>query len=74
MYDIAVISETLGKVSVSTTFAHSWLVSVSTSSKLFGQEDSQPLSKFHISKSLSLEIFCFLSLADTLSTYYMDYQ
>ena len=69
-----VIKETLDKVWVSKTFAQSRLVSVSTPSKLLSLEKSwsRHLSKFPVSKSLGLNIFCFLSLADSI--YYMNYQ
>ena len=66
-------SETLDKVSVSTTFTQSRLVSVSTSSKFLGLEESRSrhISKFMVSKSLGLDIFCFLSLADSISMYHI---
>ena len=71
-----VISETLKKVSVSTAFAQSRVVSVSTSFKFLGLKEyqSRHLSKLPVSKSLGLDNFCFLSLADSLSIFYMDYQ
>ena len=70
------ISETLEKVSVSTTFAQSRPVSVSTPFEFLGLEESRSrqLSKYPVSKSLGLDIFCFLSLADSLSINYMEYQ
>jgi hypothetical protein len=73
---ITVISETLDKVSVSKTFAQSRLVSVSTSSKFLGLEESRSghISKFMVSKSLGLDIFCFLSLTDSISMYHIKYQ
>ena len=66
-------SETLEKVSVSTTFAQSWPVSVSTPFEFLGLEESRSrqLSKYPVSKSLGLDIFCFLSLADSLSICHM---
>ena len=68
------IGETLEKVSVSTTFAQSWTVSVSTPFEFLGLEESWycQLSKDSVSKSLGLDIFCFLSLADSLSINYME--
>ena len=72
VYQLASLhSETLDKVSVSTTFGQSRLVSVSTPFKFLGLEESRSrhLSKFPVSKSLGLDIFCFLSLADSLSLY-----
>jgi hypothetical protein len=57
-----VISETLDIVLGSATFMQSQLVSVSSS------------SKFLVLKCLSLNIFYFLSLTDSLSVYNMNYQ
>ena len=57
----SVVSETLDKVSVLTTFAQSRLVSVLTSSKLLGLEEfwSRHLSKYLVSESLGLNLsFC----------------
>ena len=69
------ISETLEKVSVSTTFAQSRLVSVSTSFKILGLKESRSLqpSKLLVSRSLGLDIFCFLSVAVSESIWFMDY-
>ena len=51
------VSETLEKVSVSTTFAQSWLVSVSTTTYLLSLEESQSrqLRVYGVSESLSLD-------------------
>ena len=72
----AEISETLKKVSVSTTFTQSRPVSVSTPFEFLGLEESRSrqLSKYPVSKSLGLDIFCFLSLADSLSINYIENQ
>ena len=54
------ISEILEKVSVSTTFAQSRPVSVSTPFKFHGLKESRSrqLSKYPVSKSLGLDNFC----------------
>ena len=58
-----------------TTFVQSPPVSVLTSSKFIGLEESlsRRLSKCQVSKSIGVAILGFLSVADLLSIYYMDY-
>ena len=69
------ISETLEKVSVSTNFAQSRLVSVSTFLKIIGFDEpwSRQLSKLLVSISLGLDNLCFLCLADSLSIRIITY-
>ena len=59
-----------------TTFAQSRLLSVSTSSKFIGLEESRSrhLSIFQVLKSLGLGILCILRLADSLSIHHLNYQ
>ena len=61
-------------VSVSTTFARSWGVSVLTPFKFLGLEESRSRHIYLVLKSLGVDNFCYLSLTYSLSIIYMKYQ